>query len=385
MGIRVTSRGMQTTVQDKGRTGFQRYGFSVSGAMDQIAFKLANGLVDNDLEEAVLEMTLLGSSFIFTEETVIALTGADCQPVLNGRAIDTYRAYVVNKGDELKTGPMVDGIFSYIAFAGGLDIPKVMYSYSTSTRFSVGGFNGRALEEGDYLKFKRTDISCKRIAGRRVQLLKEDRSSGPVSIRIVPSSEQPTTTEDARKSYYSQTYTVSSKSDRMGYRLSGKIIDMAEQQSVISEGTVWGDIQIPPDGQPIILMADRQTTGGYPVIGTVCSADRSRLVQCPPGTDIQFTQINVVDAQILHKNQKNWLIKQLEQLNDFESNDLMSPNKQSSEASGILERNKVSDLINIVKDSSFNHFSYSDKQFKIDIDDQSVRVQNQDVSNINED
>lgn len=380
MGIRVTSRGMQTTVQDKGRTGFQRYGFSVSGAMDQTAFKLANLIVGNDLDEAVLEMTLLGSSFIFTEETVIAITGADCQPVLNGRAIDTYRAYVVNKGDEVKTGPMVEGIFSYIAFAGGLDIPKVMDSYSTSTRFSIGGFDGRALEEGDYLESKATDISFKRMAGRRVQSLTESRSSGPVNIRVIPSSEQPALTNVIRDSFYTQKYTISSKSDRMGYRLEGKRIKMDEQISVISEGTVWGDIQIPPDGQPIILMADRQTTGGYPVIGTVCSVDRSKLVQCSPGTEIQFTKINEEEAQTLFIKQKNWFKQQQERLND-----LAFQSKQSGEVLGVLARNKIDDLINIIKDSSFTQFSYSDKQIKLDIDHQSVRVQSKESTNQPED
>jgi len=380
VGIRVTSRGMQTTVQDKGRTGFQRYGFSVSGAMDQTAFKLANLIVGNDLDEAVLEMTLLGSSFIFTEDTVIALTGADCQPVLNGRAIDTYRAYLVNKGDELKTGPIMVGIFSYIAFDGGLDIPKVMDSYSTSTRFSIGGFDGRALEEGDYLESKATDISFKRMAGRRVHSLTESRSSGPVNIRVIPSSEQPALTNVIRDSFYTQKYTISSKSDRMGYRLEGKRIEMDEQISVISEGTVWGDIQVPPDGQPIILMADRQTTGGYPVIGTVCSVDRSKLVQCSPGTEIQFTQINVEEAQTLFKKQKSWFKQQQERLND-----LALKSKQSGEVSGVLARNKIDDLINIIKDSSFTQFSYSDKQIKLDIDHQSVMVQEKESTNQPED
>lgn len=380
MGIRLTSRGMQTTVQDKGRTGFQRYGFSVSGAMDQIAFKLANLLVGNSPGEAVLEMTLMGSSFIFTEETVIALTGADCQPLLNGKAIDTYRAYHVEKGDELKIGPMSNGIFSYIAFAGGLDIQKVMDSYSTSTRFSIGGFNGRALEEGDQLNLKHTDISFNQIAGRNVSSFSESRSPGPVNIRIIPSSEQPALADVIRESFYSQKYTISSKSDRMGYRLAGKRIDMAEQHSVISEGTVWGDIQVPPDGQPIILMADRQTTGGYPVIGTVCTADRSRLVQCPPGTEIQFTQINVEEAQTLFIKQKDWLKLQQERLNDF-----ASQNKQSGEALEVLERNQVNDLIDIVKGSSFNQFSYSDKHIKLDIDHQSVRVQSKESTNQPED
>jgi biotin-dependent carboxylase-like uncharacterized protein len=371
---------MQTTVQDKGRTGFQRYGFSVSGAMDQTAFKLANLLVGNSPGEAVLEMTLLGSSFIFTEETVIALTGSDCQPLLNGKAIDTYRAYHVEKGDELKTGPMGKGIFSYIAFAGGLDIPKVMSSYSTSTRFNIGGYRGRALEEGDHLNLKHADISFRKISGRNVSSFTGSRSSRPVSIRVIPSSEQPAVTDEARKSFYSHKYTISSKSDRMGYRLEGKRIEMDEKISVISEGTVWGDIQVPPDGQPIILMADRQTTGGYPVIGTVCTADRSRLVQCPPGTEIQFTQINVEEAQTLLIKQKDWLKQQQERLND-----LAFQSKQSGEVSGVLARNKIGDLINIIKDSSFTQFSYSDKQIKLDIDHQSVMVQEKESTNQPED
>lgn len=155
---------------------------------------------------------------------------------------------------------------------------------------------------------------------------------------------------------------------------------MDEQISVISEGTVWGDIQVPPDGQPIILMADRQTTGGYPVIGTVCSVDRSKLVQCSPGTEIQFTQINVEEAQTLLIKQKDWLKLQQERLNDFSSQ-----NKQSGEALEVLERNQVNDLINIIKDSSFTQFSYSDKQIKLDIDHQSVRVQSKESTNQPED
>ncbi|WP_281241340.1 hypothetical protein [Alkalibacterium thalassium] len=276
----------------------------------------------------------------------------------------------VNKGDELKTGPIMVGIFSYIAFAGGLDIQKVMDSYSTSTRFNIGGYRGRAIEEGDYINFKHTDISFRQISGRNVSSFSESRSSGPVSIRVIPSSEQPALTDVISESFYSQKYTISSKSDRMGYRLEGKRIEMDDQISIISEGTVWGDIQVPPDGQPIILMADRQTTEGYPVIGTVCTADRSRLVQCPPGTEIQFTQINVEEAQTLLIKQMDWLKLQQERLNDF-----ASQNKQSGEALEVLERNQVNDLINIVKGSSFSQFSYSDKHIKLDIDHQSVRVQ----------
>lgn len=146
------------------------------------------------------------------------------------------------------------GIFSYIAFAGGLDIQKVMDSYSTSTRFNIGGYRGRAIEEGDYINFKHTDISFRQISGRNVSSFSESCSSGPVSIRVIPSSEQPALTDVISESFYSQKYTISSKSDRMSYRLEGKRIEMDDQISIISEGTVWGDIQVPPDGQPIILM-----------------------------------------------------------------------------------------------------------------------------------
>ncbi|WP_368645931.1 5-oxoprolinase/urea amidolyase family protein [Alkalibacterium putridalgicola] len=368
MGIRITNSGMHTTVQDSGRNGFQRYGFSASGAMDLTSLRLANILVGNERDEAGLEMMVTGSSFLFTQSNTIALTGAECRPKINGKPVKMYQTLKIDAGDELTTGSLKGGTLAYIAFAGGLDIPEVMNSRSTSTRYSLGGFHGRTLETGDSIAFRKPDPSLnKRTRDFLPDWVNQDTEDN-IHLRVIPASKIELFSEKAAAGFFEKEYTVSSRSDRMGYRLDGPKIETISQEAVISEATVLGDVQVPPNGQPIVLLADRQTTGGYPVIGTVCTVDIPRLVQCYPGKSIQFEPITLKKAQHLLKKQERFLKRvetNFKKQKETTENTSAATDGKDNQEDGDWSADRVSELIETVDASSLNYFSYEDEQIKI--------------------
>lgn len=364
MGIRLTTSGMHTTVQDEGRNGAQRHGFSVSGVMDRFSFRLANLLVGNDRNEAVLEMTLAGASFEFTTSNSVALTGADCSPRLNGKPVDMCRTLSVEAGDKLTTGAISNGTFSYIAFSGGLDIPEVMGSKATSTRYGIGGFNGRTLKEGDFISFKETGETREIDRSWFGLSMQSRKKHETVKIRVIPSQSSGSFTTDDLKKFFESEFKISSQSDRMGYRLNGPEVKSSEQ-AVISEGTVLGDVQIPPDGRPIVLLADRQTSGGYPVIGTVCTVDIPKIVQCSSGQKIRFKQTSLEKAQTLLKQQEAFF-KTLEKA-EVDPNHVEETEKHNIETEE-WDLTKIKALINTVGDSSLTTFSYEKDKIRLKMD-----------------
>lgn len=301
MNITVLQGGMLTTLQDNGRWGYQGSGFSVSGCMDRKAFDQANALVNNLPGEAVLEMQYIGGSFRFGCETYFTLTGADMKPSLNGKEITNYRAYKVKKGDVLTCGRAVNGRFAYLSIAGGFDVPEVLGSRSTNLKCRLGGWQGRALKTGDEIPLKR----------ETVWLLNEYLKEVPpvvygddVCLRVTAGAEEDMFTQKGLTDFYQEVYTVTEESDRMGYRLEGTAVESKDGVDILSDGIVEGSIQIPKNGMPMILLADRQTTGGYAKIGTVVSADLPRLVQCMPGAKIHFRKVSVEEAVKLYKREK---------------------------------------------------------------------------------
>ena len=307
MGIRILKAGMLTTVQDLGRTGYQSQGFSVAGVMDVRSFKIANLLLDNPENEAVLEFTLIGPTLEFTSATIIAITGGDFQPTINDEPAPMYTAIYVNKGDVLKFGSAKTGSRGYIAFSSYLDIPVVMGSRCTNLKSKIGGFKGRKLQAGDYIGFRIKRRYLRFFLSRKLEQEKFDDDS--VKVRVVMGPQDSKFSKQGIETFLSSEYTVTSEFDRMGCRLDGAYIAPKESSDIISDGIAFGSIQVPAHGKPIILLADRQTTGGYAKIATVASVDIPKIVQRRTDHKIRFEAITVQEAQKLYLKEQKELDK----------------------------------------------------------------------------
>ena len=298
MGNRVLKAGMLTTVQDLGRNGYQSQGFSVAGVMDVRSFKIANLLLDNPENEAVLEFTLIGPTLQFTSETIIAITGGDFQPTINGNPAPMYTALYMNRGDILKFGSARTGSRGYIAFSSYLDIPVVMGSRCTNLKSKIGGFKGRKLHDEDYISFRIKRRYLPFFLSRKLDLDEFDQEEAELRVVLGPQCDM--FTKDGIHTFLSETYMVTSDFDRMGCRMEGPFIASKNGSDIISDGIAFGSVQVPSHGKPIILLADRQTTGGYAKIATVATVDIPKLVQRKTDHKIRFKAITVEEAQKLY-------------------------------------------------------------------------------------
>ena len=298
--------GLQTTVQDKGRYGYQRYGVPVSGAMDLFALRAANILVGNDDGEAALEITALGPKLRFAAPTWISLAGADLSPTLDGAPLPMWETVEAAEGSVLAFGGPRDGMRAYLAVAGGIDVPVVMGSRSTYLKGPFGGLEGRALQSGDVLSTLST--------GER-SFIKRGLARGTPRptyghshvLRVVMGPQESAFTPEAMSTFLGSNYTLSMDSDRMGYRLDGPAVEHAAGADIVSDGTSLGAVQVPGDGTPIILLADRGVTGGYAKIATVISVDTDKLGQAMPGDTLSFKSISVEEAHDIYKAQEDAL------------------------------------------------------------------------------
>ena len=299
--IKILDAGLLTTVQDLGRYGFQRYGVSASGVMDEYSAKIANKLVGNKVGEAVLETTLKGVQIEFLQSTAVAITGGNCDVTLNGTKIELWQSYLVNRGDILKMGICRSGLRNYLAFAGGIDVPIIMNSKSTNLKAKVGGFNGRKLMTGDVLSVGVGSLEAPLTLNKHyIPTYSKD-----IKVGVILGQQDDHFTEAGIKTFLNETYTVTQESDRMGIRLSsisGAIIEHKNGADIISDGITFGAIQVPGSGQPIVMMADRQTTGGYTKIGNVISSDLAKLAQATPGTKVKFVEYTLEQAVQAIKN-----------------------------------------------------------------------------------
>ncbi|MEW6544294.1 MAG: biotin-dependent carboxyltransferase family protein [Nitrospirota bacterium] len=302
--LAVVRPGWLTTVQDLGRFGFQRFGMPPAGAMDPFALRCANRLVGNPDQAAALEITVQGPEIRFEEEAVIAFTGADLTPTMNGALLPAWTTVMAGKGSRLTFGARRSGARSYLAVAGGFDLPIVLGSRSTHLRSHTGGFAGRALVKGDTLHGGKPNPGVWRLVGRSLPDAARPGYSPTPILRTVPGPQADWFTPDTVNNFLGGRYRVSSQSDRMGYRLLGPELDRAGREDMVSEAVPLGALQVPADRQPILLSADRQTTGGYPKIAVVISADIPLAAQLLPGDSVRFALIEVPEAQALFRAQR---------------------------------------------------------------------------------
>lgn len=299
---------MLTTIQDTGRHGFQMYGMPVSGAMDTFSLRLANVLVGNDQSDAALEVTITGPEINFNGEIWFAITGADISAELNGYPVEMNRAVLADDGDILSFGDLQSGCRAYIAFSGGIDVPVVMGSRSTYLRSGTGGFEGRKLKFGDTLKPGRPKRKALRKAFPAAYL---SEYKSHQELRITMGAETTRFGDTIYGTFLKAAYDLTPACDRMGYRLSGEpLLPVDGAVEIISAGIAPGTIQVPGDGQPVILMADRPTTGGYNRIASLISADLPLAAQMKPGDSISFAETTVDEAVSLFR-QKIRLIEKL--------------------------------------------------------------------------
>jgi biotin-dependent carboxylase-like uncharacterized protein len=285
--IRVVEPGFETTIQDLGRFGYAHLGVSASGAADTLAVRVGNLLVGNAENAAAIEMTLTGAAFEFTSKAIIAVTGSDF-----GADVALWEAREVQAGTVLRFGPARSGARCYVCVHGGIGVPKVLGSASTHLKTGLGG---QALRKGDILP-----IGNQAIRRPRAQAATPLANEGPVRVTAGPQAGW------FSDDLYHSVYTVTASSDRMGVRLKGKAIP-SPAGHMLTEGVALGAVQIPPDGQPIILFVEHQTTGGYPKPANVISADLWRVGQLRPHQEIVFARVTMEQALDLLRRQEAWL------------------------------------------------------------------------------
>jgi KipI family sensor histidine kinase inhibitor len=301
--LEVIAPGLLTTVQDLGRSGYQRLGVPASGAVDLLAMRAANALVGNPAGAAGLEITVEGPTLRFLEGARIAITGADLQPVLRSPAgtqwpLPLWQSVFVRRGSVLECVGLRSGCRGYLAVAGGICLPLVMGSRSTYLPGEFGGQQGRRLQAGDILAVASPGGHLASQAGRWLPPDSRPNYSDAPTVRAVLGPHQSHFGAEALVTLFAQEYQVAAASDRMGLRLQGEPLYYKGPGHLASFGMALGSIQVPPDGQPIVLLADRQTAGGYPVVATVIRADVPLLAQCLPGQSrVRFQAITIEEAQ----------------------------------------------------------------------------------------
>lgn len=304
MRVEVLKPGAQTQMQDLGRYGYQGLGVPVCGVMDEWSHRLANLLAGNAQDEATLEIVLTGPTLRFEAATRIAICGAELSPRLNGRPLGPDRAIEVPAGGVLEFGPCTAGMRTYLAVHGGFIASPLMGSRSSYLRGGFGGFQGRALRKGDVLELHDLPTPASARGPRVRPLLPSSlprNSPGEAAwLRVMPGEHWGLFDAEAQILFAQAEFRIGSQSDRMGYRLEGPPLQRRDKSELISEAMSFGTIQVPPDGQPIVLMAERHGTGGYPKIAHVISVDLPRLAQLAPQRLLRFEPVTLEAAQTLY-------------------------------------------------------------------------------------
>ena len=312
MSLRVIKPGLLTSIQDLGRKGFQQHGVIVSGAMDPYSLRISNLLVGNKEDEGVLEITLMGPTLKMEKNCIIAITGGNLSPTIDGQIVPMWRPVYVKKGQVLQFGRCKSGCRSYLSVAGGYAIREVMNSKSTYLRGKLGGYKGRALQADDIIDFNECPAILRHWSNAMTTTKwfvhhKDFLPNGSPVIRFIKGSQFEYFTDLSKAAFVEQFFKITLHSDRMGYRMSGPTLELKDKRELLSEAVSNGSIQVPPDGNPIILLADRQTTGGYPKIAQVITADLSFIAQMKPGEYISFSQVTLKEAEQLYLQKEQQL------------------------------------------------------------------------------
>ena len=292
--------GMMMSVQDRGRPGFLSFGISESGAMDQGAMAIANALVGNKEDAACLEFAVMGGTVSADRDCLVAVTGSARDIRIGEQPGWAWQSYRLRRGEKLTMGPLHNAVWGYIAISGGVDVPPFLGSRATHLRTGVGGLEGRILARGDRLPLGEEP-------GAAPLALRVPFRHKRGSIRIIPGPQDDYLDQTTWRRFLSYQYVVTPMRDRMAMSLDGPTLPASKGHDIVSDATAYGSIQVPSSGNPIILTADRQTTGGYPKIATVASADLARLVQTPSGMPIQFHRITQQAAEQIWIGEQDYL------------------------------------------------------------------------------
>jgi antagonist of KipI len=328
MNLRIIKAGVQDTVQDMGRYGWQHLGVNPCGVMDKLSAQIANILVGNDINDAVIELHFPASAFFFERPALVAISGADFSASVNGEEMPCLRPVLVSKYSILQFHHVVNGARAYLAVHGGFDIPAWLNSSSTHLKAAAGGFKGRAFQKDDEIGLRtRADLSLL-LEKKEFTILpwKTDDDWGDKNteqILVLPGNEWDRLNDRSKEQFFDQAFLITTNSDRMGYHLKSKPLSTITNEEVVSSVVSFGTVQLLPDGQVIVLMADHQTTGGYPRVAHVISAHHSRLAQMKPGDEFFFRFTDQQMAEELFIKQQQHLL-QLQNACKFKLDELLS-------------------------------------------------------------
>ena len=292
MSLEVINNPILATIQDNGRFSYAHIGVSTSGVMDEYAYVYANKILSNEYGTNTIEISFSNVVFKANASSQIVITGAKCEFFINDIACNTWQSHNIKSGDIIKVGKILEGSRVYLCVSGGFVIKKEFGSHSTTIKEGIGGINGDKLKKGDILSFGKPILKYSR------RLKKEfiPEYTEELTLRVILSSQEENFSQEEKAKFFSTKYTVTNDFNRMGCKLNGEKIN-CDINGIISEGIGFGAIQIPNDGQPIILLKERQTIGGYPKIGSVISLDCFKLAQAKPNTKIKFEEIDINLAQ----------------------------------------------------------------------------------------
>jgi len=292
LSFEVIKAGIFTTLQDRGRFSFTHLGVTNSGLADEYSALAAQKLLDNKLNTNILEIAFPNLELKSTANTTLSITGAFCEFFINNELKKTWQLHKIKKGDILRVGKFLEGQRVYLAVKNGFDIPKEFGSNSTTIKESLGGIRGRQIKNGDTLLFTKNNENLrKRWHERYIPIYEKE-----LTIRVILSYQEESFSKEEKEKFFNSIYTITPDFNRMACKLNGEAIK-SSLNGVISEGIAFGSIQIPNDGQPIILLKERQTIGGYPKIGAVLSIDCFKLAQMKIGSKIRFEEIDIKEAQ----------------------------------------------------------------------------------------
>ena len=315
MNLRIIKPGVLDTVQDLGRYGFQHLGINPGGAMDKLSAQVANILVGNDMNEAVIEMHFPAAAYFFEKPALIALAGADFTASVNGEMVPSLQPILLGKFSILQFHKIESGARAYLAIHGGLKLERWLNSYSTHLKAESGGFHGRALQKDDEIGFgcSQTEV-CTKLGNKEYLVLpwKADlqwNDHPTEEILAIPGNEWKRLSSQSQRDFLEQCFTITNQSDRMGYRLKGNPLSTEIHEEIVSSAVSFGTVQLLPDGQLIVLMADHQTTGGYPRIAHIISAYHSPLAQLKPGDKFNILLTDQKSAEELFLKKQQHLLQ----------------------------------------------------------------------------